>query len=263
MDTHNLKYIISFLLLILFIGACSESVDISGCPYPDSCNYNPDGTDEDSCWYPDEGCLCEDGEDAILDCAGECNGNALEDCAGICNGNTMLDECNVCGGPGQVALTNFMIGLKIEGITPFGGFWYENSDNYFGINENASDGYDAMDIPEPPTFDTNWAKIYFYNPDDISPFGDNFTQEIKSNTSCNFKEWNMVILSNFSTELWFQEPEILPNTLSSPFFFWDRFTFIEVEDDIEIIHDASSFFSTNYSLEANIPKQFFIRLAFD
>ena len=40
MDTHNLKYIISFLLLILFIGACSESVDTSGCPYPDSCNYN-------------------------------------------------------------------------------------------------------------------------------------------------------------------------------------------------------------------------------
>ena len=265
MDRHNLKYIISFLLLILLIGACTKSEDISGCPYPDSCNYNPDGTDEDSCWYPDEGCLCEDGEDAILDCAGECGRSAVEDCAGICNGDTVFDECNVCGGLGQVVLPNFMVGLNIYGTSIFGEYWQGDANNYFGINENASDGYDAMDIPEPPIFDTNWTKVYFYNPDETSPFGDNFTQEIKSNTSCDFKEWSMVILSNFSSSFGFDDPSydglepwVIFDLLSS------RLTVIEIEDDVEIIHEGFDFLHNSYySLEANIPKQFFIRLAFD
>lgn len=259
MDTHNLKYIISFLLLILFIGGCSEGTDTSGCPYPDSCNYNPDGTDEDSCWYAEEGCLCEDGEDAILDCAGDCNGNAVEDCAGICNGNTVFDECNICGGPGPDELYGFTIQLQVEMQPIFLGIdnTIFDTNNYFGIDENASDGYDAMDIPEPPTFDTNWVKLYFYNPDDTSPFGYNFTEEIKSNKFCNFQEWNVVVLSNSSGDFWFDID------MGDWFDIPSLLTFIEIENDIEITHSLGSFFSSNYVIEANIPKQFFIRLALD
>ena len=55
----------NLLLILLLVVGCQEE-DTSGCPYPDSCNYNADGTDEESCWYADDGCLCADGEDAIV-----------------------------------------------------------------------------------------------------------------------------------------------------------------------------------------------------
>ena len=64
-----------FILLLLFGCSPTEPEDTTGCPYPDSCNYNPDGTDEESCWYADVGCLCADGEDALSDECGVCNGD--------------------------------------------------------------------------------------------------------------------------------------------------------------------------------------------
>ena len=74
-------------------GVCNgDNSTCAGCPYPDSCNYNADGTDEESCWYADDGCLCADGEDALVDECGVCNGDgsSCEDVYGC----TDEDACN-------------------------------------------------------------------------------------------------------------------------------------------------------------------------
>ena len=207
MDTHNFKYIITFLLLILFIGGCSQEKDTSGCPYPDSCNYNPDGIEEDNCWYAEEGCLCEDGEGSLIDNNGVCcNSSELDDCnicfglnasmddCGICNGaNEDMDNCGTCFGSGAVYTEDWTIQI-IGRVQPWSLLdWVSNEENYFGVSEYSFDGYDFMDIPDPPIFDTNWIKVYFHHPEWDSAFGYNFTTEMQSNSFCGIKEWNLFV----------------------------------------------------------------------
>ena len=35
-------------------------------------------------------------------------------------------------------------------------------ENYLGVNENALDSYDILDVPEPPTIPNNYISLYFY-----------------------------------------------------------------------------------------------------
>ena len=49
---------------------------IYGCTDSSACNYDPIAThDDDSCWYANLPCTCDDGEDAIEDECGVCNGD--------------------------------------------------------------------------------------------------------------------------------------------------------------------------------------------
>jgi len=95
---------------IFIINGASMANNTFGCTDSDSCNFNADATaDDGSCWSPNSGCLCEDGQGSDVDCAGECNGdaalddcgicnggNADQDCAGVCFGSNSTDGCGVC-----------------------------------------------------------------------------------------------------------------------------------------------------------------------
>ena len=98
---------IHILLLILSCGSDSSANapidDIIDCMEPEACNYNPDATSEgfgdiSLCWYPNSGCECSDGENAILDCNNECNGNASYDSCGVCSGGSTDNQPGLtCG----------------------------------------------------------------------------------------------------------------------------------------------------------------------
>ena len=82
---------------------------ITGCMSVYACNFNAEATIEDgSCWFANNGCSCDDGEGAEIDCAGECNGGAAFDDCGMCTGGSTnltpnyFKDCNgVCGGTAQ------------------------------------------------------------------------------------------------------------------------------------------------------------------
>ena len=83
------------ILLLLFIGCDSTepiNTDMSGCPIEESCNFNPYANNEENCWYPNQNCSCEDGENAISDNCGICDLDETNDC--------IQDECGVWGGDG-------------------------------------------------------------------------------------------------------------------------------------------------------------------
>ena len=55
-------------------GECGGT-EICGCTDSDACNYDASVTvDVGTCWYKMSPCTCNDGEDAIVDCEGDCNG---------------------------------------------------------------------------------------------------------------------------------------------------------------------------------------------
>ncbi len=87
---------------------CSD-VYIHGCMDEDACNYNQYAElDDGNCWYPDDGCECIDGMNAITDCNDQCNGNAYIDDCDICVGGTTnllpnhMDVGCGCGAPPPV-----------------------------------------------------------------------------------------------------------------------------------------------------------------
>ena len=100
--TNNEIYIIN--------GTATASNGVVGCTDSLACNYNPSAvTDDGSCWIATDGCLCENGEGAVVDECGECGGlgipdgacdcdGSTEDCAGECGGSAVVDECGECGG---------------------------------------------------------------------------------------------------------------------------------------------------------------------
>ena len=234
MYTHNLKYIISFLLLILFIGGCSEEIDASGCPHPDSCNYNPDGIDEESCWYAEENYDCDD--ECIIEV--DCN--------------------DICGGPGGVLIEYDDIDI-IATLNPWnlGVDYIISNEAIFVFSENCSDDYDSSDIPEPPVFGTNWIKTYFHYPNWDSAFGDNFTETCHSNIICNIKEISFFVESNAlgPLSIFIEFPvqsnlqiEVFENTL----------------EPIELTENTvSGLWSFESNLEANITKEFLIKVSVD
>ena len=71
---------------------------IYGCLDWEACNFDAVANiDDNSCWYPTDGCSCNFPEGSIIDECGICNGIGIlpEECD--CEGN-ILDQCDVCGG---------------------------------------------------------------------------------------------------------------------------------------------------------------------
>ena len=96
----------------------------------------------------------------------------------------------------------------------------------------------------------NWIKAYFHHPEWDSLFGDNFTQEYKSNEFCGSKEWNLNIESNSQGPLLIQ-------------FIYNN---VPQNLNIEIIEgDVSTIISDNDSIEStlvmNVTKEFIIKVA--
>ena len=258
MYTHNLKYIISFLLLILFIGGCSEEIDASGCPHPDSCNYNPDGIDEESCWYAEENYDCDDECIIEVDCNDICGGNWITATDGECCPLNLIDDCGVCDGPGEVLIEYDDIDI-IATLNPWnlGMDYMISNEAIFIFSENCSDDYDSNDIPEPPVFGTNWIKTYFHYPNWDSAFGNNFTETCHSNIICNIKVISFFVESNAlgPLSIFIEFPvqsnlqiEVFENTL----------------EPIELTENTvSGVWSFESNLEANITKEFLIKVSVD
>ena len=76
-----------------------------------------------------------------------------------------------------------------------------DSENYLGVLEVATDGYDPdYDILDPPNGVGNWITLYFPHPEWEHSLGDNFTQDIKGNMFLDLEnrtiEWNFNVESN-------------------------------------------------------------------
>ncbi len=81
----------------------SEMPIILGCMSTYACNYDESATvDDDSCWFVNTGCSCEDGAGALIDNCGTCDINStndcIPDCSGVWGGSLELDDCGECGG---------------------------------------------------------------------------------------------------------------------------------------------------------------------
>jgi len=237
----------SILFILLFFFGCQEPhVDISGCPYLDSCNYNIDGTDEESCWYANDGCLCSDGNGASIDECNICNGDnsTCSDCAGVPNGNSSIS-----------IVADWDIQIKAS-MSP----WnlpasVSDSLNYLGIKSDATDKFDfSYDTPDPPEPPGNHIVLYFPHSEwDYTLGGEEwsrFTADYKSNEICNFKEWNIIVKANTTGngQLNFIYQDV-PNDLI--------IELISSEETINITDDIS----INISLDKDIEKEFVIKVS--
>jgi len=100
-----MNYIIYILILLLNFSCepgdspSGPPSNIYGCMDAASCNYDPNVTvDNQTCWQPNDGCICENGQGASMDCNNECGGSALYDNCGVCSGGstgTIVNECGV------------------------------------------------------------------------------------------------------------------------------------------------------------------------
>ena len=224
MNKYNFTYLIS---LMLFFFGCDLIVE--GCLDPTACNYDINADiDNGICEYPEEN----------FDCNGSCLVNI--DCEGV------------CGGSGQTPsfTDDWSIQILVSMQPWYFGDYITDEFNYFGVSDTTSDDYDSMDIPDVPPFGTNWVKAYFYHPEWDSLFGDNFTQEYKSNEFCDSKEWD------FNVEANSQGPLIM------------EFIFNNVPENlyIEIIEEEMTEVISNNSiiettLQSNTPKEFLIKVS--
>ena len=94
---------------------------------------------------------------------------------------------------------NWSINIKAE-IN----LWNSNNiamdyENYLGVNENALDSYDILDVPEPPTMPNNYISFYFYQPEGNENFS-YYTQDIKESNQDLFnstgKIWDAYVVSD-------------------------------------------------------------------
>ena len=86
----------------IFIDNLATITSVLGCTDILACNYDSEADfDDDSCWFPTDGCSCDYPQFSIIDECGVCNGPGILDGFCDCNGN-ILDECGLCGGPGAV-----------------------------------------------------------------------------------------------------------------------------------------------------------------
>jgi len=119
----------------LFTVVSGLYVEGFGCNDLTACNYDENATYNDgSCWFPEEGCNCSDGQDAISDCMNVCNGTAILDacsvcsggtsghiensdidCNGICFGSADIDACGICSGGDTGLLPNILENDFISG----------------------------------------------------------------------------------------------------------------------------------------------------
>ena len=117
-----------------------------------------------------------------------------------------ISQSTDCGEEACIlSLNNFLINLSIS-MNPYDN---ENIDeisdfeNYFGILDGATDGYDSeYDILEPPSGVGNWINLYFPHPEWNHNLGDNFTQDIRDSILLNQQDrtitWDFNIESNAS-----------------------------------------------------------------
>ena len=99
-----MNYIL-FILFLFFNYSCEPGGNTTappsnnyGCMNPISCNYDPNASvDDQSCWEPNDGCVCDDGQGSSLDCNNDCGGTALYDNCGICSGGNTGISVNQCG----------------------------------------------------------------------------------------------------------------------------------------------------------------------
>ena len=109
-------------------------------------------------------------------------------------------ECEdvVCG----ININDFMIKVSVS-MTPYDNENIDpisDSENYLGVLESATDGYDPdYDILDPPSGVGNWISLYFSHPEWNHSLGDNFTQDIRGNTLADQEnrtiEWDFNIVS--------------------------------------------------------------------
>ena len=78
--------------------------------------------------------------------------------------------------------SNFLLQISVS-MTPYDNQSFEeivDSENYFGVHVDATDGYDAnYDILESPNGPSSWVSLYFPHAEWNHPLGDNFTQDVK------------------------------------------------------------------------------------
>lgn len=106
-------------------------------------------------------------------------------------------QCN------QSYLNDFIINISVS-MTPYDNNLIESIsdvENYFGVLQDATDNYDSeYDILEPPSNPGNWISLYFPHPEWENDLGNNFTQDIRSNTlvdsSNQIIQWDFIINSN-------------------------------------------------------------------
>ena len=150
--------------------------DVYGCTDADATNYNPDATvDDGSCEYDEDVYGCTD--------EGACNFNPdanVDD--GSCEYGELTSDWNI------------QIIASMQPWNILDTIFDEN--NILGVSDSTSDDFDSMDAPEPPSSPGNWISGYFYHPEWDSIFGDNFTQEYKSNQFCGTKEWDFIVKAN-------------------------------------------------------------------
>ena len=123
-----------------------------------------------------------------------------------------------------------------------------DENNILGVSDSASDDFDSMDAPEPPTPPGNWISGYFYHPEWDSIFGDHYTQEYKSNQFCGTKEWDFIVKANSPGPM-----ELF-------------FIFNNVPDSVQIslVGEESTIISDSLVvssvLEENVPQEFLIKV---
>jgi hypothetical protein len=124
-----------------------------GCTEENACNFEVVGCGE--CYYGTwaDGSICYgDWGPCLYDCNGDCDDYYFYDSTG-----DGLDDC--CG---YVEERSFDVQVAVS-MQPWEILdWISDEENYFGTSNAALDDYDSMDIPDPPVFDTNWIKAYFY-----------------------------------------------------------------------------------------------------
>ena len=111
-----MKKLVLITVLCLFTLQCEQGwiknilvPPVEGCTDSSSCNYNADAEDDDSCWFPSEGCECSNGEEAVVDNCGTCDNDISNDCTQDCMdtwGGDVFDSDNngICDGlQGSVA----------------------------------------------------------------------------------------------------------------------------------------------------------------
>ena len=101
-------------------------------------------------------------------------------------------------------VNDFIIQISVSMMNPFNSDAIDSifdSENHFGVLENATDGYDSdYDILEPSEGAGNWISLYFPHPEWENNLGDDFTQDIKGNIlddqNEGMIEWDFDVKSN-------------------------------------------------------------------
>jgi|GEM_PF-4149752 len=73
-----------------------------------------------------------------------------------------------------------------------------DDDNYAGVSDNAVDGYDLSDIPEPPAEPGNYIRLYFPHPEWNNKLARDFMHDIRANIKLEntMKSWIFEVQSN-------------------------------------------------------------------